>query len=499
MKRKNILVFLLAITLIPSLALAIYDWQDLRVNNIYSTVTNYGVLGHSEGDPGTYWPMPAVDTLNNLLPPLMNYVYGWGLWVGAQVHNDTLPGKMDTLVTIGYNTNNGTSEFTPGEVLCNIPQDLSDSTAKVYLSTAADWPLKKTNGQDSIISMCDTRCVYNDYLAVAHATGGRPLKVEVTQTTYQWDLPLLEDLIYFVWEIKNTQNDTLYDVYLAPTTDFDIGNEANAAANDVCFYDTNTTMAYQYQTSDYATTSGWTRPAGCVGLCLLETPKATKNYTFPDGYKIYKDSAIGLFAFKVLNIMIDPETDQEQYKVLAGYNYITDEFKRLDPKALSSDQRFIVSTGPADLAPGETIKLSVCLICAGYNYAYLNIDDTLSIDSLRLKARYAKTFYDQLGVSGSLGENTNTPLLLHQNAPNPFKQLTTINYQLAKPGLVNLKVYNIAGQLVKTLASGQVSAGLHTIKWDGRDNQGNKVSSGAYVYRLQAGNKDMTKKLVILK
>ena len=103
------------------------------------------------------------------------------------------------------------------------------------------------------------------------------------------------------------------------------------------------------------------------------------------------------------------------------------------------------------------------------------------------------------GVEGSPSEIAATPLLLQQNAPNPFKQLTTINYQLAKPGLVNLKVYNIAGQLVKTLVSGQAGAGPHTIKWDGRDSQGNKVSSGIYIYRLQAENKDMTRKLVVLR
>ncbi|MDP2806574.1 MAG: FlgD immunoglobulin-like domain containing protein, partial [bacterium] len=157
------------------------------------------------------------------------------------------------------------------------------------------------------------------------------------------------------------------------------------------------------------------------------------------------------------------------------------------------------STGPIDIAPGQTAKVIVCLICANFDYAYRNINDTLAIDSLRLKARYAKTFYDQLGVSGSPNENTITPFVLQQNAPNPFKQVTTIDYQLAQPGQVNLKVYNIAGQLVKTLVSGQVGAGQHSIKWDGRDNTGNKVSSGIYIYRLQAENKDVTRKLVLLR
>ncbi|MBI4727817.1 T9SS type A sorting domain-containing protein [candidate division TA06 bacterium] len=103
------------------------------------------------------------------------------------------------------------------------------------------------------------------------------------------------------------------------------------------------------------------------------------------------------------------------------------------------------------------------------------------------------------GVEGVPSGIDATSLLLRQNAPNPFKQLTTINYQLAKPGLVNLKVYNIAGQLVRTLDEGYRIPGAHSIKWDGRDSQGNKVSSGIYIYRLQAENKDMTRKLVVLR
>ncbi|MDP2807953.1 MAG: FlgD immunoglobulin-like domain containing protein [bacterium] len=500
MERKIAVSFLLAITLIPSLALAIYDWQDLRVNNIYSTVTNYGVLGQVQGgsDAGTYWPRPAMDTLNNLLPPLMNYVYGWGLWVGAQVKTTRSIGgiTLDTLVTIGYNPNNYSYEFTPGAVVVGVPQDPADSSAKVYVSTDADWPLKKTSGQDSIISMCDTRCTYNDYLTTAHATGGRPLKIEVTQTTYQWNLPVLEDLIYFLWEVKNTGTDTLYNVYLAPTADCDIGNEADAAANDVCYYDTTTNMAYQYQVD--SAEAGWTRKPGCVGISILQGPVATKDYTYPDGRQIFTGDTLGLTHYKVFLIAGWPE-DLEQYMFLAGYSYLTGDYRAFDPKPSPGDCRFIASTGPVDLAPGASIRLVACLICAGYNYAYLNSDDTLSIDSLRLKARYAKTFFDQLGVTGAPNENTITSFGLLQNAPNPFRQQTTISYQTSKSEMVNLKVYNIAGQTVKTLVNEDKKAGSYEIRWDGKDECGNLVASGVYFCQLKAGEKIVTKRMMLLR
>ncbi len=88
---------------------------------------------------------------------------------------------------------------------------------------------------------------------------------------------------------------------------------------------------------------------------------------------------------------------------------------------------------------------------------------------------------------------------LQQNAPNPFSQYTAISYQLEKPGLVNLKIYNITGQLVKILDDGYRISGAYSINWDGRDESGLKVSSGVYIYHLNIGNKALNKKMTILK
>jgi beta-glucanase (GH16 family) len=75
---------------------------------------------------------------------------------------------------------------------------------------------------------------------------------------------------------------------------------------------------------------------------------------------------------------------------------------------------------------------------------------------------------------------------LLQSYPNPFNPTTTIEYVLPEPSKVSLKLYNMLGQEVVTLAEGQQSAGYFSVTWDGRDADGNHISSGVYVYRFTA-------------
>ncbi len=88
---------------------------------------------------------------------------------------------------------------------------------------------------------------------------------------------------------------------------------------------------------------------------------------------------------------------------------------------------------------------------------------------------------------------------LLQNAPNPSKQITTIRYQLAKPGKVNLKIYNTLGQVVKTIVDQDQQPGIYRVNWDGKDNQGKQVANGVYLYRLSAGSFTDTKKMVMVR
>jgi len=95
-------------------------------------------------------------------------------------------------------------------------------------------------------------------------------------------------------------------------------------------------------------------------------------------------------------------------------------------------------------------------------------------------------------------------LQLNQNYPNPFNQSTVISYQFTGKEPVKLAVYNIAGQLVKTLINNPSPNALgegrvRSITWDGRDSQGKPVISGLYFYCLEVGGARRTKKMVLLK
>lgn len=87
-----------------------------------------------------------------------------------------------------------------------------------------------------------------------------------------------------------------------------------------------------------------------------------------------------------------------------------------------------------------------------------------------------------------------TSFALEQNFPNPFNPTTEINYSVPSKGFVTLKVYDILGQVVATLYSGQLQAGHYTATFDG-----SKLASGAYIYRLEAEGSSIARKLVLMK
>jgi len=84
---------------------------------------------------------------------------------------------------------------------------------------------------------------------------------------------------------------------------------------------------------------------------------------------------------------------------------------------------------------------------------------------------------------------------LSQNYPNPFNPETMIKFQLPHQAVVQLKIYNTMGQLIRTLVDGEMKAGFHQITWDGKDSGGEVVSSGVYLYSLEAGGFKMIRKM----
>jgi hypothetical protein len=101
-----------------------------------------------------------------------------------------------------------------------------------------------------------------------------------------------------------------------------------------------------------------------------------------------------------------------------------------------------------------------------------------------------------------LENQNNSPetFCLFQNYPNPFNSSTTISYQIAAPAKVNLEIYNLSGQRMRSIENTKQQAGFHSIVWNGRDDSGNLVCTGIYFYQLKINqNICCSKKLLFLK
>ncbi len=105
------------------------------------------------------------------------------------------------------------------------------------------------------------------------------------------------------------------------------------------------------------------------------------------------------------------------------------------------------------------------------------------------------------GVTGVGEDGSYLPkeLALKSNSPNPFNPTTAIEFDIPADQPAKLEVYNVLGEKVTTLVDDNFTAGTYRIIWEGRDDKGREMPSGIYLYRLEAGDKSISKRMVMLK
>ncbi|MBD3222349.1 T9SS type A sorting domain-containing protein [bacterium] len=93
-----------------------------------------------------------------------------------------------------------------------------------------------------------------------------------------------------------------------------------------------------------------------------------------------------------------------------------------------------------------------------------------------------------------------TQLVLHSAAPNPFNPVTVLTWEQPVAGPVRLRVYDVAGRVVRTLVGDAYhAAGEHRERWEGRDESGRPVAAGVYLARLEVGGEVASRRLVLVR
>lgn len=197
----------------------------------------------------------------------------------------------------------------------------------------------------------------------------------------------------------------------------------------------------------------------------------------------------------------------QRYSKLTGYYQFS--------PAAATDQLLISATMAKDgigIGAGEFFTLdpasSYTQFSADILYGTSDVPDTCIINVIvfsPLGGTVGSTFLldDLMLETGTgIGDGLNLQpdqFVLEQNFPNPFNPNTTINYYMPTAQNVELAIYNITGQKIKSLVNGKQSAGNHQIQWDGRNDNGELAASGVYIYRLQAGSEVLTRKMALLR
>lgn len=155
-----------------------------------------------------------------------------------------------------------------------------------------------------------------------------------------------------------------------------------------------------------------------------------------------------------------------------------------------------------------TTTFSANSITAGPNFTIASTGDViLNAETVAVIPQFFVVQGGKLQVvSGapSVSVETEDPIIpdefiVHQNFPNPFNPETEIRFALTRDHHVVINIYNTLGQQIGTLINTQYAAGFHSVHWDGKDRNGRPVSSGVYLYQIQAGAFSQVKKMSLIR
>jgi len=288
------------------------------------------------------------------------------------------------------------------------------------------------------------------------ARAEEPLGLEITQQSYAFDLAPYDDFLIIRYILKNSNAYAISGIYVSLYLDWDVvAFNVNAGGWEAS--DSIAWMAYNNGTS-LSSFRGVRVVDGTTATAM--TSKASDLVSYPEGF-----------------------TEQEKY------NSLIDGFGSASTYADAlQDLVQLVSAGPLAIDAGQVDTVAFALL-----------GDSSLID-IKAAAYWAQFMYDNISTDVHDGDGAlPKQFTLSQNYPNPFNPSTAIEYSLPVRCHVELTIYNVLGQKVRTLVDEIQRACCQTVAWDGKNDHGKELASGIYLYRIKAGEFTQSRKMLLLK
>lgn len=444
-------------------------------NRVFLRVSNRGGIGLS---------LSRADVGNFPRGTDNRYLFGAGVWVGGigEVDDDATP---DSLVTIGYNPDRiGEIEWIEGAIGFN----RDDARFRVLDSTE---PADESLFPAEPVADQELFTMYGDrFSVIGGARASIPLGVEVRQRSFAFDEPGLDGAIFFQWDLMNVSDrirergHEIEGLVTGIVLDPDIGAVDDDAAAPLSIDGGEVLLVWD---ADFFE-SFFDGSPGFLAIVPLEEPDEVVVTQLESGGDSRDHAAV----------QDVPQTDAAQYRAMVGVEPNAPTVRRT-----GFDLRALVAWGRADLSIGDVHRAAAALVFAGASGAApepleptdfdrLTQDEPLLAD-LVAAVRSARVAYaERLASLPALLDFPGTPAeptpgegnRVLQNYPNPFRDRTTVEYNVAEAARIRIDVLDLTGSLVTTLVDGSTPPGRHTVSWSGVSATGIAVPAGIYVIRM---------------
>lgn len=410
-----------------------------RVSNLDFFSSNYGILflNVQASVAGGIYPRNSGNP----------YLFGGGVWFGAQKLVPKDPDdpnserELKKMSVVSYNPNSGASWMVPGEVTQPYTNSRLDQSQegvnkyRIYFSTdynsftgepfdkddiangGPNWPIWDSDPDETfyvdrylgryisdvskrnretytkgpaIVSGEDIVTIFKDTDLSRYEIGrgraqreGYPLGIEVDQRIYTWGFGQFQNFIFIRYSIVNKSSDTLFNCWMAPALDTDIGAANNDRTKAAILNQDDDSLNLGVQWSEQ---EGSTR-YGYMGADFLESPSVDIDGFIRKDKKFYtQEEQLGMKTLVNWVIDIDPRTPEERYDFMARGT--------LDDDNGPGDKRFLMATGAFNMRPGDTARVVVAILIAP-SVANSPTGEWADLDSLIKLDLFAQKVYDE--------------------------------------------------------------------------------------------------------